>query len=220
MFYTKWQTKHAIHRWRKALNIKQHQKVFQEIFEQVDGFCLSRKSRTENDAMEYVYGEIDFESFIAVLSLTKIDTNTIFYDLGSGTGKAVIACAMVFNPSKSIGVEIFPALHASATAQQKKLNQLPEYKDQANKLAFINDDFLEINLAEATLIFINATGLFGDTWNKLNQRLEGLSSKPTIITTSKKLSIKNYTLQHSTKAIMSWGVVDIYYHKVGMVQIQ
>ncbi len=212
MFYAKWRTKHAINRWRKALNIEQHKKVFHEIFDPVDGFSLSRKARTQNDALEYVYGEIEFESFIAVLSLAKLDSNTIFYDLGSGTGKAVIACAMVFNPSKSVGVELFSVLHASASEQHDKLKRQPDYARNANKLTFIHDDFLKTNLAEATLIFINATGLFGTTWNQLNQRLDGLSGRPTIITTSKKLLAKNYTLRHTTTAKMSWGVVDIYYH--------
>jgi len=211
MFYKKWLTNRLIKRWRNNLSIQQHQKVFHSIFDPIDGFTLSRQARTQTDAMEYVYGEIDFESFIAILSLANPNANTVFYDLGSGTGTASIACSMVFNVQKSIGIEKFEGLHNSANQQKAELKKIPGYALSANKIYFIHDDFLTANIDPATLIFINATGLFGETWDQLNQRLDQLPKRPIIITTSKPLSAMNYTLTHTTQAKMSWGIVDIYY---------
>jgi len=213
MFYKQWRTNCQIKGWRLALNLHQHQKVFHSIFTGIDGFAISRAARANQDAPEYVYGEILFESFIAILSLANPDANTIFYDLGSGTGTAAIACSMVFNIQKSIGIERFKLLHHSANQQKNQLKKDPDYINAANKLHFIHDDFLTADIAEATLIFINATGLFGHTWDQLNQRLDQLPQRPTIITTSKQLSAVNYTLIHTTQAAMSWGIVDVYYWK-------
>jgi hypothetical protein len=38
-----------------------------------------------------IYGEIDFLSFISVLKKINLDPGGTFYDLGSGSGRAVFA---------------------------------------------------------------------------------------------------------------------------------
>ena len=73
--------------------------------------CFHSNARQKQDAIEYVYGEIEFLPFIALLSLDKPDSKTVFYDLGSGIGKAVLACAMVYPVHKSVGVELLPELY-------------------------------------------------------------------------------------------------------------
>ena len=159
--------------------------------------------------MEYTYGEIDFISFIALLSLTNPDPRTVFYDLGSGTGKAVIACAMVFNV-KSYGIEIFPQLHHAAQKQQQRLQETADYSFNANNIHFINMDFLDADLHNSTLIFINATALFGETWAALNQRLKHVKKNTTIITTSKRLLSDDFVIRKITPVQMSWGIVNAY----------
>lgn len=86
--------------------------------------------------MEYSYGEIEFFSFIALLSLINPNENTVFYDLGSGTGKAVIACGMVFPVQKSIGIELFPELYLHSCQQVEQLAAIKQYDTQAQKLSF------------------------------------------------------------------------------------
>lgn len=102
LFYSPKQQKRKIRRWQDALAISKHLAVFQQLYADVNGFALSKKARLGGDAFEYVYGEIEFESFTALLSLCHPNSSTIFYDLGSGTGKAVLACAMVFNVKKAV----------------------------------------------------------------------------------------------------------------------
>ena len=159
--------------------------------------------------MEYTYGEIDFISFIALLSLTNPDARTVFYDLGSGTGKAVIASAMVFN-IKSYGIEIFHQLHHAAQKQLQHLQNIADYQLNADNIHFINMNFLDADLNNATLIFINATALFGETWAALNQRLKQVKKNATIITTSKKLSTDDFVIKKITLVQMSWGIVNAY----------
>ena len=201
-----------IYQWQKSLNLPEHAQAFQELYQNINGFILSKKGRQDHDALDYVYGEIEFLTFIALLSLVNPDEKTVFYDLGSGVGKAVLACAMVFPVRKSVGVEIIPELYFGACKQVRQLANMENYIEQSHKIEFILGDFLEVTLEEATIIFINSTALFNPTWEKLCMRLELLENLRTVITTSKTLPSKHFTVVNQTRVKMSWGVVFAYVH--------
>jgi len=194
------------------LALNKHQAVFDKLFSRVNGYTLSLQARNGRDAIEYTYGEIVFVPFISLLSLAKPDSNTVFYDLGSGIGKAVFACAMVFNVNRSCGVELFSTLHDAASEQLSRFEQLSDYQAPAKKIHFINDNFLQADFSDATLIFINASAFLGETWFLLNQRLAALNPEVTIITTTKKLSSDFFIVTQTTQVQMSWGVVNAYIH--------
>ena len=202
--FPSWRRRWQLWRWRRQLDADKQFTHWQELFVDVDGFRLSKACRTHSDAFDYVYGEITFFSFIALLSLVKPTADTVFYDLGSGVGKAVFACAMVFKVKKSCGIELFTGLHDAALAV--KTNMQVQDLVTAKNIHFINNDFMQADFSDADLIFINATGFIGETWQRLNQRLAETCSA-TIITTSKKLSAQYFTVTHSTLAEMSWGIV-------------
>ena len=210
-----WKKKYQVKRWHRALHLKQHHTHFQMVVHNINGFALSREARAHHDAMEYTYGEIEFIPFIALIAMTHPTPTTRFYDLGSGTGKAVLACAMVFDMQAYCGVELFPALHDAALIQRDRLKQLPAYAQKTNLMHFINDDFLNIELTEASLIFVNATALLGETWDTLNQHLRAQTRPGTvIITTSKPLiAATMFSITHTTQVMMSWGIVSAYVHQ-------
>lgn len=198
---------------QKKLNLKHHAQIFHLLYGDVNGFMISQQARKNRDAIEYVYGEIEFLPFTALLSMVNIDHNTVFYDLGSGTGKAVVACAMVYPVHKSIGIELFPNLHQCACERLQKLAAMEGYTESSKKISFILGDFLTVDLSEATLIFINSSTLFGATWEALNTRLNSLPQLSTVITTSKTLSSSRFKLVTRAKIQMSWGVVFAFIHK-------
>ena len=206
--------RYQIWAWKNKLQLKKHLSVLNQITAPINGFDISKQARQQTDAYEYVYGEVDPLSFIALLSLMHPNSATVFYDLGSGTGKAVFACAMVFEIKKSCGVEVFPLLDQAAKQQLTHISMLPDYQSLHNKIDFICADFLDVGLEDATIIYISATGLFGETWLKLNQRLETLSQHPIIITTTKKLLSPKFKLLHQTRIQMTWGIVDAYIQKM------
>lgn len=211
--YLRYRHQTKIKRWSNQLKLDQHALIYHRLYAQIDGFSLSRKARLTHDALEYVYGEIEFMTFIALLSLAKPSAHTIFYDLGSGVGKAVLACAMVFNVKKSCGIELFQELHASALSQHQNLEMLPSYKEVARTIRLIHGDFLTENFSDATLIFINATSFFGPSWLHLNERLTITTQCPIVITTSKKLLSTAYIVTQETLVHMSWGIVKAYIHQ-------
>ncbi len=204
---------HRLKRWQKNLNLFNHRAVFDALFAEVDGFQLSKDMRHMADDWAYTYGEIEFMPFIATLSLTHPDEQTVFYDLGSGLGKAVLACAMVYPVKKSVGIEYFANLHHAACTQQQQLQQMSPYHAIASQVHFINADFLTVNMDDATLVFINATAFWGDLWQKINLKLTTLPELKTVITISKPLFNKNFILAHETKAMMSWGVARVFIYK-------
>jgi hypothetical protein len=197
-------------RWRYIHKLSKHQPIFQNIIKDIDGFKLSQIARTSADAMEYSYGEIEFVSFIALISLARPTLEGRFYDLGSGSGKAVLACAMVFDMQTYCGIELFEELHHAALLLQQRLQQHPGYQHKI--IHFIHDNFLNADFSDASLIFINATALFGATWEQLNQRLDHEAAAGTvIITISKALTTSTrYTLNIKTSVLMSWGVATAY----------
>ena len=205
--------KFTIWRWRRAFAIDKAESVFKSLYLNVNGFALSREARREQDAIDYIYGEIEFTSFIALLTLVKPNQNTLFYDLGSGTGKAVLACAMVFKMQKCVGVELFKPLHDIACQQSFALHAFPNYVPTTLHIQFIHDNFLNISLHGATLIYINATGFIGETWTMISNRLEQTASCVTVISTSKPLKSNAFIVSKVTAVQMSWGVVKAYIHQ-------
>jgi len=74
---------------------------------------------------EITYGEIIFTSFKSLLEKVSSPPNSVFYDLGSGIGKAVFAAALLGPFERLIGVEIVEQLHI--TALQVKLVPLVDF---------------------------------------------------------------------------------------------
>ncbi|KTD20193.1 hypothetical protein [Legionella londiniensis] len=202
-----------IKRWRGMLHLDQHQLAYEGLYRDVDGFALSKSTRQLNDAIEYLYGEIDFVSFIALLSLAKPNSETVFYDLGSGTGKAVIACAMVFKVKKSFGIELFATLHQAALMQKERLRKKPAYSSIADRIHFIHDNFLQADFTGANMIFINASAFIGETWKALSQKLAKTQPGTIIIITSKMLPAPQFRLTRKTYVKMSWGIVSAYIYQ-------
>ena len=209
----RWGQKRQLKHWKIELHLNTHEPAYQKLFASVDGFALSHQARVDHDAFEYTYGEIDFISFIALLFLVKPDKHTIFYDLGSGIGTAVLACAMVYPVKKSVGIECFSTLHDTAVRQKQRLEQHPDYCHRETLIDLIHANFLHVPMNDATLIFINSTAYFGETWEKLNQQLEAMPHLTTVITLSKPLCCSGFVTTQTTRINVSWGEVQAYIHQ-------
>ncbi|KTD07604.1 hypothetical protein [Legionella jamestowniensis] len=200
----------AVKRWRKALSLDKHFAIYQALYNNINGFALSQHARRKEAALEYTYGEIDFESFIALLSLCQPNPATVFYDLGSGTGTAVIACTLVFDVRKSCGIELFSELHHCALRQKQRLQAYKGYQEKAKHITFIKDDFLNCQFSDASLVFINATAFFGGHWLAISKHLEQLQPGSVVISTSKALVSPLFITRKVTAVNMSWGVVNAF----------
>ena len=90
------------------------------------GKTLSKKEREDLHLQEeksLIYGEVEFKSFYSILRKINPKPGLIFYDLGSGTGKAVYAARLTQDFSKCIGIEILKGLHNQAFHVTERYNR-------------------------------------------------------------------------------------------------
>lgn len=184
---------------------------------------LRERKRLSLQEDAFIYGEIDFLSFIFILEKVKPQGDEIFYDLGSGAGKAVFAAALAFPFLKVYGIELLPGLHKIAMMQINKANTLihlqkeltQTYLPRLSTIHFLNDDFLDRDISDGDIIFINATCLTIYTWEAVVQKLLDLKPGSRVIVTTKKIQHEQFTLLSATRELMSWGLnsVNIYLKK-------
>ena len=116
----------------------------------IDGYQLSRDEKLKqreagvfNDGLQY--GEVNTADFVRVLTQLSDEhadgdgfRERVFVDVGSGTGKAVLAAACKFDFASVHGLEILEDLHkASNTALQAFRSKFP---DNTKKVEFVCTD--------------------------------------------------------------------------------
>lgn len=193
------------------------------LYRGINADSLSKNERKRLGLKEdaYIYGEIDFLSFILILDKIKPQPGEVFYDLGSGSGKAVFTAALCYDMSKACGIELLPGLCKLANMQINKARTLLSLIDkkltetflhQLSTIEFINSDFLNCDLSDGGIIFINATCLSYYTWEALVEKLKELRPGARIISTTKKIQNEQFEVLYQYQELMSWGMnsVNIY----------
>jgi len=101
-----------------------------------------------------------------------ISKSDVFYDLGSGIGKVCIQVFLSSTVSKCTGIELSSHRHNIASSV---LNQIQtEYSRLFSKdrtLCFVNDDILNSNFEDATLIFLCARLFSDDLMERISQKI-------------------------------------------------
>jgi hypothetical protein len=150
----------------------------------------------------------------------------IFYDLGSGTGKPVIAMSLMHNFKKLIGIEFLENLVKLSQFIRNNYNQTINEKfvknknlfsfDKPNTIEFIQGDFLKHNWGDASVIFANSTCFSLEMINNIAEKANKECKKGTIIITfTKKLNKlnSNWELRNGFRRLMTWGIATIYVHR-------
>ncbi|CAE7392704.1 MOK, partial [Symbiodinium necroappetens] len=97
-------------------------------------------------------GEILFASFAALVH--DLGRGKRFLDLGSGTGRAVVAWGLLVPDGTAVGIEIRPELHREAVQVREALPQ-----DVRRRLHLHCGDLFEFEgLTDADVILVNSTG--------------------------------------------------------------
>lgn len=195
---------------QRRLNKKTRQTVesCHQIYQNIPSFNLAKQARSDQQlfSYEYIYGEIDFDSYAQVLSYCTIKPNSIFYDLGSGAGKAVVCAALLYDFKRACGIEHLELLHECAQQASKHL--------EAYNIHFYLDNLLTYNWLDADILFINASTFIGDFWHEVLSRLKQLKSGTQIIVVSKQLPAESFSPIYDDFLLMSWG-----YARVGIYTV-
>lgn len=164
---------------------------------------------------EFIYGEIDFLSFYTILERAAPSTQDVFYDLGSGSGKAVLSAILFFNVKKSIGIELLPPLYEQSNSQLAKASQrFLQYRSQMERVQFINDSFLHYDFGDADIIYVAATCLTDATWNELISKMARLKPGSRIIVTTRIIHHEQFESIYQGIELMSWGLCPVSIYKI------
>lgn len=123
---------------------------FHELYADINGYTLSIKAQSKLQYYynAHIYGEIDFDNFYKIISKVKPKENEVFYDLGSGTGKAVILAGLCFPFIKCIGIEKLDELYSCSNEIAKKMNN--------PNIEFVLGDFNNYNFSDGDVIYLNS----------------------------------------------------------------
>jgi SAM-dependent methyltransferase len=194
-------------------------KIFDQLYTGIDGRALSLKGREESDlqSKSFVYGEVVPDGFYQMMMDAAPEPGHIFYDLGSGTGKAVILAHLLFDFSQCIGIELLqPLYEASADVETKYLNEIkPTIAAEVGEktIKMIQGSFLDVDFSNADFVFMNSTCFQEDLMELLEEKLEKLRPHAHVISLSKALkSPAFYQYKHKLYEF-SWGQATAYYHR-------
>ena len=149
-----------------------------------------------------------------------------FYDLGSGTGKPVIAMSLIFHFKRLIGIEYLENLFRLSleikntydrTIRDKFENNQQLFNfETPNQIEFLQGDFLKHNWEDTSIIFANSTcfslGMMQNIASKANKECK---SGTIIITFTKRLTnlSTDWELRDGFRRLMTWGIATIYVHR-------
>jgi SAM-dependent methyltransferase len=187
------------------------------------GIELSKKERKARNFTDssLTYGEIDFASLAEIFYTIEsrfrpLSTCKIFYDLGSGTGKGVLAAALLSSFDVCIGIEILESLfNASLEIKSKYEEQFKRVQAENNDLfgsmprvEFMNTDFFNADWSDADIIYCSTTCFT----KEMKERIGNLPLKPGTIMISLTYAIrgKNWIVLESVEKSMSWGETVVY----------
>jgi len=149
------------------------------------------------------YGETGYDSFNIIISKYSdyFNDNTIFYDLGSGFGKIVFHVGIMCNAKKSCGIEY------SEKRYEQSVKLLEKYNYE--NVVFINDNFLNVDLSDATVIYLDntlfPTNIDNQIYNKIPKNCIVFSRK--MLRQSK---INNELIKENTLVPTNYGTFQIY----------
>ena len=208
--------------------LHQKHRIFQQLtseflISQAKEASKKERSQTYANKSAFTYGEVEFISLGETIEIIKAMHGEIkpggkFYDLGSGTGKAVISAALLHNFDKCIGIELLTSLfdisqQAKINYDLLRINILQENSTVWNTLPdveFLCGNMFEVSWSDADFIFVNST-CFDE---KMMDRIALSEVKPGTwaVTLTKSIASNSWKVLQSFRKSMSWGAATVYIH--------
>eukprot|EP00826_Nyctotherus_ovalis_P049655 TRINITY_DN6018_c0_g3_i2.p1 TRINITY_DN6018_c0_g3~~TRINITY_DN6018_c0_g3_i2.p1 ORF type:complete len:357 (+),score=99.51 TRINITY_DN6018_c0_g3_i2:580-1650(+) len=184
---------------------------FSGLFGNVSGGLISQTERSAKKltGAEFIYGEVEVLHFIALLRLASKETGQVFWDLGCGTGKAMVAAAMSENDFREIcGVELLEGLHKVASKAMERLCEDKEYKKKNFKL--FKGDMKEVDWTNADIIYAASICFPANLIEALAEKGRRLKKGTKILTLKKWPLPEVYRVLYNLNVKMSWGRTGVY----------
>jgi SAM-dependent methyltransferase len=183
------------------------------------GKALSKSERDTQDLNEnksLIYGEVDYSSFYKVLRKINPAPGSTFYDLGSGTGKAVMAARFAQDFGRCVGIEILETLHGQAKKIVDRFNKkFRRYlaMSMSQQVSVHHGSLLEVDWSDGDVVFANSTCFDDSLIDDLSKLAEGLKPGAIVITFTKGLTSNKFEVLERKRYRMSWGPATVYIHR-------
>jgi SAM-dependent methyltransferase len=198
-------------------------------------------TRTGMDQRVLRYGEIEYWSFVSILQRSLPRTGERFYDLGSGTGRAVLVASLMQLFSATVGIELLPSLHHAAHHNSQLLSHrypsfipsptstttlsghhsdaTPSLSSMMKGIQFVNDDFFNVDWSSGDVVFIASTAFPPPLMTRIADAALLLKTGSRIITLSVPLptsptnatGVAPFRVVAQDKYRMSWGNVTVFW---------
>lgn len=189
--------------------------LFKSLYDNVNGYEVSRIAHKKlTNGENFLYGEITFYDWKIIVDRINPKKDGVFFDLGCGTGKAIIASHLLFNFRKSIGIELLEGLYSAALEIKENLEKT-EQKNDGRELQFVKENIFDVDLSEADLIFLNYPLKKEQDFLRLEEKfLSELKPGTKIIATIRALKNPSFKSLGRHKYKFSWGRSIAYFYEV------
>ncbi len=190
----------------KKLSVEEAKETLDKIYAGISGFGIPEQEVKfiKKAGGAPTYGEIKFESAQKLLDYFKPTDKDVFYDLGSGVGKFVMHAYFTTDVKKSAGIEL------SGTRFEKSTQALYEAKKfnlfhPQRELIFHNEDIINADLSDATIIFMCATCYCDELMDKIIAKLMTIGHEVKIATLREFKSHPGLKKVETLKLPMTWS---------------
>ncbi|OGK16347.1 hypothetical protein A2690_01170 [Candidatus Roizmanbacteria bacterium RIFCSPHIGHO2_01_FULL_39_12b] len=199
------------------MNRIQAKKIFDELYPDRSGYYISLNDRKKlgKSKPSFTYGEIDFMSFATIFSLANVKAGEIFYDLGCGVGKPVIAGALLKPFGKCIGVELLPGLYKRACEIKQRFDKefKPTIEGHRADISFINKDLLDVDISSGDVFYLAATCFNDNLIEAITKKTKDVKVGSRFMMLSKQIHDRSLFLQWASVKKMGWGDEILYIYK-------
>lgn len=184
----------------------------------------------EDALCSLVYGEAPFQSLAVILQKVKHLLGISSYakakyvDLGSGTGKTVMAAALLHTWRECCGIELVEGLYDSSLELlerwhdglpympkgQKKIQYKLSPEVRATPINLLQGDVLEVDWSDADVVFSCSTCFEDDLMAQISKRAEKLKPGSIVVTCGQRLQSDAFGVIDESDMVMSWGPSRVY----------
>lgn len=185
-------------------------RFFQSVFVEVEGSTVSQQERDRlhvRDQSEFTYGEIEFIGLIALMELVAPRPNSVFWDLGCGVGKCLVAMALLCPSLKSAnGVELLPAL---CDLCKRTVQSLRPPSPMA-KITVVEGDLLKVDWSGADLVYMASICFPDELMDAVVEKSKALKVGAVVLTLKNFPENDCFEVRHQVRVRMTWGKTAVF----------
>jgi len=161
---------------------------------------------------------VEFKSFNQVLRKIchQMEPGKVFYDIGSGSGRAVFASRFTQDFSKCVGIELLESLHKMSNQvhakYEKDFQQILSSK--VNKTCeFYLDNLLDFDWSDGDVVFANSTCFDDSLMEAIGKKASSLKPGSFLVTFTKGIKSEHFEQIEKKRYKMSWGPATVFIHR-------